>query len=267
MIFQAQSRIIFGVQGEDADLLAHELAAITYDPNSIKHEIYSRRQLVTGHRTIQLNSWSDAQSLSDQWRRDYGSSWSASSSTARRHDEVGREVYSRGRDTGSSLRQGEAGGTTQTTTHAAHEGVLPNYEEFLELSNRTYCSFEEQRTLWAQMVRNLPTGVALMRLVNDPNLYEVNVKRSAPGYLSWDVETLTRELPEVLEGMDRLVEQNFESEVFVTPEVIDRETEQRLQAVLRPKLTIEAKQASLEHQQTAPKTSSEETSSQKDRFA
>jgi len=254
MIFQAQSRMIFGVQGEDADLLAHELASITFDPKRIKDELYSRRQLVTGHSRIQLSTWSDAQALSDQWRRDYGSSWSASESVARRHTEIGRELYSNGRDSGHSQRHGEAGGTTQTSTRGTHEALLPEYEQFLELSNRTYYSFDEQRSLWAQKVRNLPTGVALLRLVNDPSLYEVNVKRSAPGYLAWDIDTLARELPEALEDMDRLVEHNFASELFVPPEVIDRETHERLQAVLKPRLVIPVESRPVEESQSEVKS-------------
>lgn len=239
MIFQAQSRLIFGVQGEDADLLAHELASITYDPKRVKDELYSRRQLVTGHRTVELSSWSQAQAASEQWRRDYGTSWSASDSVARRHNEFGQEIHSSGKASGASDRHGQAGGTTDTTTQGTHESLVPEYEQFLELSNRTYFTFEEQRNLWAQEVRNLPTGVALMRLVNDPKLYEVNVKRSVPGHLAWDIETLAAELPEVLEDMDRLVEQNFQSEPFVSPQVIDQETERRLQDVLRPRITID----------------------------
>jgi hypothetical protein len=140
MIFQAQSRLIFGVQGEDADLLAHELASITYDPRRIKDELFSRRQLVTGHQIRELSSWSQAQALSDQWRRDYGSNWSASESVARRYNEFGREVYSQAKDSGVSQRHGQAGGTTDTTTRGTHETLVPQYEQFLELMNRTSLS-------------------------------------------------------------------------------------------------------------------------------
>lgn len=245
MIFQAQSRLIFGVQGEDADLLAHELASITYDPRKIKDELFSRRQLVTGHRTVELSSQSQAQAFSEQWKRDYGSNWSANESVARQANEFDREVNSRGKGFGTSERHGQGGGNTNTTTFGTHESLVPEYEQFLELSNRTYFTFEEQRNLWAQAVRNLPTGAGLMRLVNDPKLYEVNVRRSAPGYLGWDIETLASEMPEVLEDMDRLIEQNFQSDLFVSPEVIDRETQKRLQNVLRPKLTIQTESAGL----------------------
>jgi len=68
-------------------------------------------------------------------------------------------------------------------------------------------------------------------LVDSPELYEVAVKRSAPGHLSWDLEQLMEELPEVLEDVDRLVGQNFQSDVFVNPSVIDDETRERLELV------------------------------------
>src|SRR5205807_6234474 len=61
MIFQAQSRMIFGVQGEDADILAHELASLTFDPGRIKEENYVRRQRLAGHRIVELASWSESQ--------------------------------------------------------------------------------------------------------------------------------------------------------------------------------------------------------------
>ena len=38
--------MIFGVQGEDADLLANEVASLNYDPKKIKDEMYTRRQLI-----------------------------------------------------------------------------------------------------------------------------------------------------------------------------------------------------------------------------
>jgi hypothetical protein len=60
-----------------------------------------------------------------------------------------------------------------------------------------------------------------------------------PGHLAWDMETLARELPEVLDHVDRLIEQNFQSDIFVSPQVIDHQTEQRLQAVLRPRLIVQ----------------------------
>jgi hypothetical protein len=52
--------MIFGMQGEDADILAQELGSITFDPMKIKDELYSRRQMQKGHRIIELASWSQS---------------------------------------------------------------------------------------------------------------------------------------------------------------------------------------------------------------
>jgi len=238
MIFQAQSRMIFGVQGEDADLLAQELASITFDPKRVKDELYSRRQLVTGHRVVELSSFSEAEAHSQQWSRDYGRNWSTREQVSRRAGTFDREVYGDGKAFGTSDREGQGGSTTGTTTHGTHQTLTPDYEQFLELSSRTYYTFDEHRNEWARDVRNLDTGRVLLRLVNDSTLYDVQVKRSAAGHLAWDMQTLVQELPEALEDMDRLVEHNFQSELFVSPEAIDRETQERLHAVLHPKLVI-----------------------------
>lgn len=243
MIFQAQSRLIFGVQGEDADLLAQELASITFDPRRIKDEIYSRRQLVTGHRTIELASWSNAEAQANQWSRDYGKNSGNRTSSAKRSD-ASTEIKTAGEDYSRSEREGTGGSRSNTHTQGAHESLVPEYEQFLELASRNYVSFDEQRSEWAKAVRNLPTGRALLRLVNEPRITEVDVKRSAPGYLGWDFDRLAEDLPEVLEDMHRLVEKNFQSDWFVSPETIDRETEARLQAVLRPAITIQSADSS-----------------------
>ena len=238
MIFQAQSRLAFGLQGEDADLLAHELASITYDPKRIKDEIYSRRQLVTGQSIVELSTWSDAEAEARQWSRDYGESHSQNENVSRSPDR--QVVRGEGRDHGASNRQGESGGKTTTHTRGTHQVLKPEYERFLELSSRTYVTFEEQRNLWAKAARNLTTGSGVLRLVDDPAIHEVRVKRSAPGHLAWDANIFAREFPEALEEVDRLVETNFRSEFFSRPEVIDHEADERLQSVLQPRLTLES---------------------------
>lgn len=78
-----RKRLVFGVQGEDADLLAHELASINFDPMRIKDEIWSRRQRVKGQRVIELTSWSKADAQSEQWKRDYGENWSSNEGVSR----------------------------------------------------------------------------------------------------------------------------------------------------------------------------------------
>ncbi len=230
-IYQCQSRMIFGVQGEDADELAHELASIKYDPRKIKDELYSQKQRVSGNRIVTLGSWSDSQANAQQWKQDYGREWSDSAGKSRTGIS-GPETRTTGEGSGRSERRGESGGVTRTVSTGQSESVVTDHEDFVELSNRTYSTFEEDAHEWGRDIRNLPTGCAWLRLVDLPQLQEVAVKRSAPGYLSWDMEQLVQHLPEVLDDMDRLVEKNYEAEAFVAPSVIDAETKRRLDKVL-----------------------------------
>src|SRR5205085_12337234 len=121
---------------------------------------------------------------------------------------------------------------------SGHETLVPEYENFAELSSRTYFTFDEQKQEWAREIRKLRTGQAILRMVDDPKLHLVNVKRSAPGFLDFDTQTLARKMPQVLEQMDRMIEENFHSDFFVPAAEVDRECERRLQEVLRPKITI-----------------------------
>src|SRR5947209_9842329 len=72
MIFQAQSRLIFGLSGEDATLLGEEPASLQFDPMKIKDEIRVRRQKVIGHRVVKLSSWSNSDSDLMSWNETFG---------------------------------------------------------------------------------------------------------------------------------------------------------------------------------------------------
>jgi hypothetical protein len=237
MIFQAQSRMIFGIQGEDADLLAHELASITFDPNRIKDERYTRRQMVSGHRTVELASRSNADSSADSWNEQYGQNWSRNNSEVRSpHSIMPTKVEGSGR--GGQESRARGGQASRTSTFGVHESLVPEYDTFLELANRTYQSFEEQRSVWARDVRNLRTGQAVLRLVDDPNVRLVDVKRSAPGYLRHDLAGIAQHFPELLDKAQALVEANFEEDMFVPAAVVDREIEERLERILNEPIVV-----------------------------
>jgi hypothetical protein len=232
MIFAAQSRMIFGVQGEDADLLANEVASITYDPRRIKDEFWTRRQLNNGHRVVTLHSSNEAHGNNDQEGE------SESSQTSRSDGRSGRDLYfgnpqlHEGRADGTGRSKNHMRSNSFTTSRGQHETLVPEYDEFLELSSRTYESFNEQRSIWARDIRNLRTGQALLRLVNEPKLRLVNIKRNAPGFLALDFDTLARKLPQVLDRMHQMIEENFRSDFFVPAGEIDREQDERLKAIL-----------------------------------
>ncbi len=226
LIFQCQSRMVFGVQGEDADLLAHELASLTYDARRVKDDLYSRRQRLTGHRIMSLSSESWSTQEAENWTKSYGQNWGRTENLA------GGEVKGEGRSSADQESEGRGGGRNAGYTAGTHEQLVPVHEEYWELSSRTYVAFEESRNEWARDIRRLARGQAFVRLVDDPRLYHVDVKRSAPGHLGWDPVTLRREFPEALDDVERLIEHNFRSDFFVSPRQVEAEMGERLRRVL-----------------------------------
>lgn len=238
LIFQCQSRMIFGVQGEDADLLAHELASLTFNPKRIKDELYSRRQLLSGHKIIELQSEAFSTQEADNWSRGYSHDWSAHTNLVQ--SPSGPPVKGEGSSSGKGDSDSRGGSASSGRTLTTHQQLVPVHDEFLELSSRTYYTFEESKNEWARDVRKLQRGQAFLRLVDDPRLLHIDVKRDAPGHLAWDMERLLDFFPEAITQMHELVERNFQSDWFVTPDVIERETQERLTRVLSPAITLQA---------------------------
>lgn len=269
LIWQPQSRMIFGVQGEDADLLGHEIASLTYDAKKVKDEVYSRRQLLKEQQIILLESFSEAESNAESWQKTYGTNWTAQSSQStsrgwsatngvsdaiarrpgvpndlrtssrnRSNGLNGNESETAGSSEGGSTSDAHGGSRTTTRSRSSGESILPVYDEFFELSRRSYYTFEEQRSLWAQQVRLLKTGQVLARMVNDPTMYRIDVQRHAPGYLEWDIEKIMRRRPDAVDAVQAFIEQNFASEYFVSPQTIEHETTLRLERILQPTITI-----------------------------
>jgi hypothetical protein len=48
MIWQIRNRLMFANSAKDADIIADELAVLTFDPMKIKHQLMTRRQLIAG---------------------------------------------------------------------------------------------------------------------------------------------------------------------------------------------------------------------------
>lgn len=250
MIFQAQSRMIFGVQGEDADLLAHEVASLNFNPRKIKDEFYSRRQLIAGHRIEELCSWSESESAASQWHESYGKNWNESRGRTNRpfHSDPRLETESSSRAEGESEGRGKGETVGRSSSHGKHQTLVPVYENFEELASRTYSTFDEQKQEWARDIRRLKTGQAILRLVNDPELKIVNVKKSTPGLLNFDLHTIARKFPEALERMDELIEKNFRSDFFVPAEEVDREAQRRIESILYPKIAVAEKKTEPEEE-------------------
>lgn len=238
LIFQAQSRLIFGVQGEDADLLANELAALEYDPRKIKDEIRVRRQKQIGHRVVTLASWSDSQSQAKSWNETWGQSWSGNEAKRLRKDYSEETTTSSGQ--GDNKGGGRAGGTTEGTTRGGHEQLVAEFEEFDELVSRTFATFDEDRQVWARKLRERRTGEAFLRLVDDSKIRDLAVKKSTPGHLRFSATELHDRMPRILEEIERFKEENYRSGLFLTPEEVERETDERLRQLLQPPIVVDS---------------------------
>lgn len=239
MIFAAQSRMVFGVQGKDADDLAHEFATIEYDPDRIKNEIYSRRQLQKGQKVVELASRSEMQGTRQSSSYGEGIGENDGEGTTRIgsvFDPHSRESHTKNASQARNTTRGASSDSSESRTTGWHETLVPVHEEFLELSSRNYVSFQEQRTLWAQKIRRLRTGVELMRVVDDPIIREVEVKRSAPGFLGFDAQTIHQRFPQVMEATERLIQQNIENGPFCSPGEIEIEATERMERVLGQRL-------------------------------
>ena len=246
LIFQAQNRLILNVQGEDARILSEEIAGFTYDPRRVKEELWHTTQRISGHRIIELHSRSSSEALARQWNESHGRGRTAHQSTSRREFQIER-VHGEGGAT--SEQESRARGETQTagTTTGTHETLVPIYEEYEQLASRTYFTFDEQRQEWARALRRLHTGEGVLRVVDDDRLREIRVKRTVPGHLAFPWETVLKRMPQVTEAYERLLEENFAQECFVSPAVIERETVERLERVLRPAIEVRGAPAVVLH--------------------
>lgn len=242
IIFQAQSRMIFGVQGEDADLLAHEVASIKYDSRKIKEELYTTRQITTGHRKEVLKAWGTTDQQQNQWSDTDGTTKGDGEQRTIDHKSwiFNERDASRSSNKGESKSQTRGGGDSHSTSENYHETLVPELDTFQELASRSYETFDEQKSEWARDIRNLRTGQALLRIVNDPKLHVVDVKRSAAGFLQYDMHTIAQNFPWALEAMDKLIEENFQSDFFVPASRVDQETVERLDRVLQSRVTLDS---------------------------
>lgn len=236
IIFQAQSRLVFGVQGEDANLLAEEWASLDFDAYRTKAEIFTRRQLLTGHKIIELQSRSFAEQQAQNWQHTIGAGWGKHASVSRHAQD--EPVRGEGTNQSGQRSDGQGGSTGHTNTTSVGEHLVPVHETFEELASRTYFTFDEQLRQWAKHIRQLKRGEALLRLVDDDTLHQLDVIRSTPGHLAWDAAKLRRFYPQALAQLEALKERNFQSEYFVSPPMIEREMQERLQRVLHPPITL-----------------------------
>jgi len=223
LIWQARSRLMFANDADDADRIAHELATLSYDPMRLKEILYTRRQRIAGHQREWMEHVSHARNSS----RSYG--YQRSHNTARSFDESPRHP-------GDPLNRVEADAQGANDNHAEgmvegtgrNETLVPIHEDFLEVSRKTYFSFEEQRTEWAQKVRRRRTGEAFGKFRDDETLYDILVDHYP-----------IPETPRLRESIEELKQLNFASDLFLSRARVEEEGEKLRESLLyEPPITI-----------------------------
>lgn len=230
MIWQARSRLMFANDADDADLIAHELATLTFDPLRLKEVLHRRGQRIAGHRREWVKSFSKSSTVSDAIDTQEGSSTSRShgrslnpGNASPTEQTGGGDTTTRGRSQKHATSIGENTGESET--------LVPIHEDFLEVSNKTYSTFDEQRTEWARRLREKRTGEAFGKFKDDPTLYDIDVTRHP-----------VPEGPANEEAVTELLQKNFESEFFVSAAIVEQQGEKLREEILRaPVIPIESR--------------------------
>ena len=221
IIWQARSRLIFANDAKDADELAHEIASLTWDPETIKHQLVTRRQRIAGYRSAWVQSKSHADSLVDTWNRQQGNGYSSADALTLEAGRIASFRQTNGTNVSSGSAQGGSAGNTRTEGRS--ETLLPIHEEVAEVSSVTFQQFNEFRTITAGQIRKMQTGHALATFVNDPKVYHVAIERP-----------IIPDSPRIRDAVAELKARNFESDVFLPASEVDREREEIRQRLLQP---------------------------------
>ena len=237
LIWQPQTRLAFGEQGEDAEILANELASLTFDPKWIKDEIHSLRQIQTGHKLVELSSWSTGMTTSDQWQKSYQFTHGTNEAESKR-DGTAEKTKAKGTSGSDAEGRSDGGGSSRSATESRAQHLVAELENVRELSSRSYFTFEDQKQLWAQKVRLLRTGQCVLRTVNDDAIQSVVIDDPKPGMLGFDPAVIEKRFPEVIERREQLIEENYRREWFADPQAIEFEMEQRIERVLNPPIVL-----------------------------
>ncbi len=220
LIWQARSRLMFANDGEDADLIADELAKLSFDPLRLKDVLSTRRQRVTGHRREWLNSASASTGATRGTATQRGGSGGSSSGETRSNLHQGISMQT-GSTTGSSWSDTASESENSGSSRGQSETLVPNYEEVTEIAHKTFSSFEEQRLAWMRAMRSRRTGEAYMKLPGDGRLYNLQI-----------ADATVPDSPAIERKVEQLLARNFESEWFVKKEDMQDQEERLRQLIL-----------------------------------
>ena len=223
MVWQARSRLIFANNAKDADLLADELAKITFN-NKVKKDVRtSKKQLIKGYRKEWLESesesFSETSASGNQMSDSHGETVTYDGSKpAFGYGNQLSEGTSRTSGEGTSRSKGESRGRSVGRSVS----LVPIHDTFDEISNITYESFEEYSLKWGKRLRTMKEGQAYLQLPGMPNIDPIQVDY-------FPIE----ETPELRDAVAELEARNFASEHFVSTGQANREYEQCWEEMLK----------------------------------
>lgn len=227
MIWQARNRLMFANSHDDADIVAAELAKLTFDKRQVKDMRTSLRQLIRGYRVVWLNSETATDSHGDSAveQRSVGYNRGDGDTSNRDGDTVARA-----RHTGQSHSQttGKSHSDSHATSVSRGEHMVPIHDTIEEVSSVTYETFDEHRTDWEQIVRQLETGRAFGTFYDNRHLHEIQIDH--------DPVEIT---PRLEARVEELIACNFAQDLFISREEADRLAEnERLRLLTPPRIQI-----------------------------
>lgn len=227
MIWQARSRLIFANSARDADILADELAKLTFYPKRIKDLRTSLKQLIVGYRKEWLESESSTDTRSnasmEQQSIGYNQSWGESLAPLKL-----QPTKSRGHSDQNAESYGHTSAASNAQSHGRSQANVPIHDTFEEVTKITYQSFEEWAVDWGQKIRQRETGEAFAMFANDPGVHSIVID-----HVPLDAT------PELADRVQELLARNYESDFFLTAEAADRELEQCRQVLFEaPSIVI-----------------------------
>jgi hypothetical protein len=203
---QLRTRFLFANEFEDANILAEELASLTWDPDKVLRQYHTFRQRLVGHEKAILESWGQNHT------RGKTSTGQTSTNAGSSTPKDGHDEGSRTASAGTSRAAGES--QSDGDTHNWHEQLVPIHEDFYELAREDRESREEHVDLWQKRIRKLRTGQTIAKIVNDPKPHLVQVD-----YLPQDDD------PRIDDLVAKLLTENYARAPFITAAEADREGE------------------------------------------
>ena len=212
MIWQARTRLAFASYYKDADIIADEIAKMTFNDMEIKDQRTTKRQLIDGFKKEILKSWSESTARTGSQTESAGKGENENRGSVYPSGESSPSSTSRGSGTSENKSRGESSGWTDSSGKSEAEHLTPNHITFDEVSNVTYRSFEEHSLRWGKRIRALKAGEAMLQTPGSNDIQQLKID-----YLR------VPDSAEVNEKVEALLEKNFASDFFMTMEDAKRE--------------------------------------------